>query len=76
MCHGANGIASSEEIPNIAGQHYEYLLKQLQDYQDGRRASGIMQEMLRGLSSEQLEDIAAYFASIKISVGACKSRRS
>ncbi len=68
MCHGADGIAPSEEVPNIAGQHYAYLLRQLENYQDGRRVGTIMQEVLRGLSRQQLKDISAYFASIPISV--------
>ncbi len=68
MCHGADGIAPSEEVPNIAGQHYAYLLRQLENYQNGRRAGTIMQEVLRGLSRQQLKDVSAYFASIRISV--------
>lgn len=68
MCHGVDGIAPSEEVPNIAGQHYAYLLRQLENYQNGQRAGTIMQEVLRGLSRQQLRDISAYFASIPISV--------
>ena len=38
MCHGPKGISTSE-VPNLAGQHREVLIKQLHDFKDGQRAS-------------------------------------
>lgn len=67
-CHGDNGIAVATNIPNLAGQNYVYLLSQLEAYKDGTRKSPIMNEMVASLSGQQMQDIAAYFASIPIRV--------
>lgn len=37
-CHGPSGKGSNErQVPQLAGQHYEYLLRQMYDTADGRR---------------------------------------
>jgi cytochrome c553 len=61
MCHGAQGISASD-APNLAGQYPEVVVKQLRDYQDGRRASAIMSALAAGLSSRDIDDLAAYYA--------------
>jgi cytochrome c553 len=61
MCHGAQGISASD-APNLAGQYPEVVIKQLRDYQDGGRASTIMQALAKGLSARDVEDLAAYYA--------------
>lgn len=68
-CHGSNGMSVATNIPDLAGQHYNYLLGQLEAFHDGTRKSPIMNEMARPLSRQQMQDIAAYFASIKVHVG-------
>lgn len=62
-CHGANGISVSPSFPKLAGQYADYLVKQLQDFQSGARKHPVMSAMAEGLSEEDREDIAAYFAS-------------
>lgn len=74
-CHGSNGIAADTSIPNLAGQHYQYLLAQIEAYKSGTRKNPIMNEMAHALSQAQMEDLAAYFASIPISVGTAKAAR-
>lgn len=69
-CHGSNGISADTSTPNLAGQHYEYLLSQIEAYKAGTRKNAIMNEMAKALSQEQMQDLAAYFASIPIHVGA------
>jgi cytochrome c553 len=61
MCHGAQGLSASD-APNLAGQYPEVVIKQLRDYQDGRRASSIMQSLARNLSARDVDDLAAYYA--------------
>lgn len=68
-CHGSNGISPDTSTPNLAGQHYQYLLSQIEAYKSGTRKNPIMNEMTKPLSQEQMEDLAAYFASIVIRVG-------
>jgi cytochrome c553 len=63
MCHGAQGM-SLADAPNLSGQYPEVVVKQLHDYRDGRRTSAIMQAIARGLSDAQIDDLAAYYASL------------
>lgn len=62
-CHGADGNSPSNLYPKIAGQHAPYLVKQLQEFKSGERDNAIMLGMVAGLSDQDMEDLAAYFAS-------------
>ena len=63
MCHGALGTSSSN-APNLAGQYPEVIIKQLRDYAGGARASAIMQALARSLRERDIDDLAAYYASL------------
>jgi len=64
MCHGAQGV-SSADTPNLAGQYREVIIKQLIDYKSGdRRSSSVMQALATNLSDRNIEDLAAYYASL------------
>lgn len=69
-CHGADGNSMVPSFPKLAGQGERYLLKQLHDIKSGARAVVPMTGMLTGMSDQDLADIAAYYASQKMSVGA------
>lgn len=71
-CHGNNGISVGASIPDLAGQHYVYLLKQIEAFRDGVRKSPIMEEMVKTLSDVQMRDLAAYFASVPIKTASVK----
>jgi cytochrome c553 len=62
-CHGPAGVSTIASYPNIAGQHQEYLLKALRAYRSGERSDATMQAMVAPFSDQDLEDLAAYFAS-------------
>ncbi len=62
-CHGADGNSPSSGFPSLAGQHADYIAKQLADYKSGARENGIMQGQAAGLSEEDMADLGAYFAS-------------
>jgi cytochrome c553 len=64
-CHGADGNSTNPEWPKIAGQHEGYLYKQLKDFKDGNRVNATMQGMVAALSDQDMQDLAAYFASQK-----------
>ncbi len=68
-CHGINGISSSPTFPKLAGQYAEYIVKQLKDFQSGRRKHPVMTAMADGLTEDDVLDIAAYFASHPIMQG-------
>jgi cytochrome c553 len=61
MCHGARGLSASD-APNLAGQYPEVVYKQMRDYQGGQRPSTLMQALTRGLSEQDMRDLAAYYA--------------
>lgn len=60
-CHGPDGLGNAV-IPRIAGQHVDYLIKQLKVFQltDERPGGAPMKAMLRELSNEDIEDVSAY----------------
>lgn len=64
-CHGANGISNNPLWPNLAGQKAAYLAKQIKAFRDGSRKDPTMEPMARPLSDEDIENLAAYFASLK-----------
>ena len=64
-CHGANGISANPLWPNLAGQKDAYLVKQLKAFRDGTRSDPMMSPMAKPLSDADIENLAAYFSSLK-----------
>lgn len=63
-CHGAEGNKPiAPENPILAGQHQDYLVKAMKDYKSGKRNNPIMKGFAAGLSNQDMEDLAAWFAS-------------
>ena len=74
-CHGVDGNGGADPSwPKLAGQIPEYLVKQLNDFKSGARKNPIMNGMAAGLSTKDMEDIAAYYAAQKIKPGAAGSK--
>ena len=73
-CHGADGNSSSPENPKLAGQHPEYLVKQLQEFKNGKRKNAVMQGFASQLSDEDMRNIAAWAASQKAKPGFAKDK--
>ncbi len=63
-CHGDNGIGTAPLYPNLAGQKAPYLLKQLKAFKAGERTDQSMTLFVTPLSEADMENIAAYFASL------------
>jgi cytochrome c553 len=64
-CHGPDGNSLIPVNPTLAGQHPEYLYKQLRNYKSGERQNPIMQGIAATLSEEDMRNVSAYFASQK-----------
>lgn len=62
-CHGADGNSVAPAFPKLGGQHANYLAKALNDYKSGARKDPIMAGMAAVLSREDIENVAAYYAS-------------
>jgi len=63
-CHGpAGNKPSAPENPILGGQHYDYLVHALKDYKSGKRDNAVMKGFAASLSRQDIEDLAAWFAS-------------
>lgn len=71
-CHGMDGMSKLPEAPNLAGQNPLYLVRALGDYKSGARKNEMMSVIIGQLSPEDINDLAAYYSSIKITVEAPK----
>ncbi|MEH0667621.1 cytochrome c4 [Vibrio scophthalmi] len=73
-CHGADGNSQLAMYPKLAGQHAKYIEKQLKDLKLGMTSNGqqgrmdpVMSGMAMPLSEQDMQDLAAYYASLPIS---------
>lgn len=64
-CHGADGRGKTPMYPNLHGQKEAYLVKQLKAFKDGSRKDPIMNGMAKPLSDDDINNVAAYFSSLK-----------
>lgn len=71
-CHGADGNSVVPNFPKLAGQGEKYLLKQLHDVKAGDRVIVEMTGMLDAFSEQDLENLAAYYASQTTTGGQAK----
>tara|TARA_B100001123_G_scaffold223284_1_gene251375 strand:- start:1366 stop:1962 length:597 start_codon:yes stop_codon:yes gene_type:complete len=68
-CHGEDGNSLVGLWPSLAGQNFKYLKKQLELIQSGERALPEMNGQLDGYTEKDLEDMAAYYASLTNKIG-------
>jgi len=63
-CHGPEGNKpTGPDFPVLAGQHVDYLKQALADYKSGKRNNPIMKGFAATLSSQEMDDLSAWFAS-------------
>lgn len=67
-CHGLDGLSRRPDAPHIAGQLELYLRDQLKKYRSGERAHPVMAIVTRDLSDTDIEDLAAFYADIRVRV--------
>ncbi len=63
-CHGANGNSANPEWPSLADLGADYIVEQLQNFKDGKRSNPVMQPMAATLSTQDMQDIGAYFDTL------------
>lgn len=61
-CHGLDGYAQIPIAPHIGGEPAAYLAAQLVAFREGTRAHEMMTVVARGLSDQQIGDVAAWYA--------------
>ena len=79
-CHGADGNATSPANPKLAGQHADYLYKQLVNFvpkqgaKEAERANPIMMGFATQLSDDDKRNVSAFYASQAKKPSAAKSK--
>lgn len=74
-CHGEDGMGIREETPNLAGQDWSYLIRQLQAFAeaqaparpingDSERYHASMEATTRNISYREMEHLADYYANL------------
>src|SRR5216683_1285344 len=65
MCH-LGGMKGQNEIPRVAGQHPEYVIKQLKAFKARTRTNdaGSMTSVAQTISEQDIEDLAHYISSM------------
>jgi cytochrome c553 len=75
-CHTADGTRGAPANPILQGQHAEYLLKQLREFKAGKRKNAVMQGMAATLSDDDMQHLAAFYASKTAKPGFAKNKAS
>lgn len=68
-CHGADGNSVVPNWPKLAGQHEQYMTRQVSLIKAGARPVPEMVGIVAGLSEQDIEDLSAYFAAQPIAAG-------
>lgn len=69
-CHGANGVSRYGEVPNLAGQHPAYLLRQIEAFRTGRRKNEFMEGLTRVLGERDKAAIVLHYAAAPVTPAA------
>ena len=65
MCH-LGGFKGQNEIPRVAGQHHQYVVKQMKAFKEGQRTNdaGNMSSVSKTLSEQDIDDLAHFLVSL------------
>lgn len=64
-CHGKDGNTPIDpSYPRLAGQYRDYLVQAMQEYKRDGRKNAIMGAQAKLLSKQEIENLAAYYASL------------
>jgi len=68
VCHGPTGVSMLPNAPHLAAQPAIYLAEQLKNYRSGKRAHEVMGVIAKPLTDAEIENLAAWYSSLQISV--------
>ena len=68
VCHGPTGMSMMPNAPHLAGQPAIYLVEQLKNYRSAKRAHEVMGVIAKPLTDAEIDDLAAWYSSLQISV--------
>lgn len=72
LCHGERGESTSELFPRLAGQHAEYVAKQLAAFQSEQRESSTMSSMVTKLTADDMLALGSDYAQMSLPREAAK----
>lgn len=64
-CHGLDGNANDPSTPRLAGMDPEYFIEAVNAYKSGTRDHAVMKDLVSPLSEADVENLAAFYASLK-----------
>jgi sulfide dehydrogenase cytochrome subunit len=65
-CHGTEGkTVDGSAIPSLVGMPKSYMIMQMNAFKDGSRPATVMHQISKGITNEQVERLANYFAATK-----------
>lgn len=73
-CHMSDGSRGAPANPILAGQHADYIVKQLTEFKAGRRANPIMSGMVAALSEEDMRNVAAFYSGKSAQPGTSRNK--
>ncbi len=73
-CHTADATRGAPANPILKAQHPEYLVKQLTEFKSGKRNNAVMKGMAASLSTEDMRNVSAFYASQPESLGSATSK--
>ena len=66
-CHGADGLGNAAAgFPRLAGMNAQYLVRQLNDYENGTRNNPVMSAMVKSLTQAERAQVANYYATLPV----------
>lgn len=75
-CHGDDGNSMIPMFPKIAGLPESYIIKQLRDFQNGRRKSDIMAPVVAALKPEDFLSLAIFYSGQKLKPGEAGDKKA
>ena len=73
-CHGVDGNSAIPANPKLAAQHPQYLIKQLQEFKNGKRNNAVMKGFATTLSDDDMRNLAYWANSKKPKAGFAKDK--
>ena len=67
-CHGADGVALLEDMPNLTGEDAFYIVEQLAAFRSGERVNEVMNDVAAELSDEEMRAVADWYAATTLEV--------
>lgn len=65
-CHGTDGrTTEGSAIPSLVGMPKSYMVMQMKAFKEGTRPATVMHQITKGITDQQIDSIANYFAATK-----------